>query len=538
MKQDIKGRCGGMLLLLLFLLPLADQAQTDPIYINGPYFVGAGVSEQWYGNVELGPDAELYIEDGAKILFYGAGLKMNPGAKIYGVDATWTTFTQGAGTGAIVFIQSNPMDGSTVQQTLDGGNSGNPAIGTTNTFSSIEIDNTLGVKLVNTDTRVGGTVTFTSGHLYTDTHDAVLGNSATLSGYDAAKYVVTAGSGHLVKEGLSTAFEFPVGIATGDYTPATVTPSASNTIHVNVDSYGNDAPDQIRPDGVQRSWNIYGNNAGGALISLQHNSVTNQAEFNSTKNFVTRYGTQPNNTGDNQSASGWQVNTQGASSAGSVAGSEARSRNYTSLATSASANEAYFTKATNTLTPLPLVLDQFTGVLQGCGTAKLSWRTLDEENGDWFELEQSTDGISYTVISRVNATGTAGSYSQQVTQGVGSFQYRLRMVSAGGSVYYSGVVLLKSDCGVKEKLEVRGNPVGRGEVLQLRYTTTHNGPAVLLLSDDLGRVYGRQSVVLVSGVNELSWNNTTQLSAGTYYVRILSASGEWVSETRKVQVMR
>lgn len=346
---------------LLFALPLAitfsASAQSDPIYINGAVYIDAGSNTQWYSNVELGTNAQLYIVDGQKTFFYGAQFKVDPGAKIYGANNAWTTLTQGAGSGSTAFVQPNPMDNSVVQQTLDGGNSGNPANATQNTLTGIEVNNTLGVKLVNTDTRIGGMVTFTNGHLYTDAHDMVLATAATCTNYDTSKYIVTnlgnATGGHLVKENYTGAFTFPVGKADGDYTPAVITPAVANTIHVNVTDYATSTSVENSGGGIDRTWNIFGNNTGGATVGLQHNTATNDNSFSNTSNYVTQYGTAPNNTGDLTSQTAWQVNTAVASTNGSVTGSAVNARTYTALAATASANEAFFTKATSAPTAPP-----------------------------------------------------------------------------------------------------------------------------------------------------------------------------------------
>jgi len=346
-----------LLLALPLMAALSAGAQNDPIYISGSVYISDSSNTQWYSNVELGPNAQLYITDNQKAYFYGAQFKADPGAKIYGTNSSWTTLTQGAGSGSTAFVQPNPMDNSTVQQTLDGGNSGNPANATQNTLASIEINNNLGVKLVNTDSRIGGTVTFTNGHLYTDAHDMVLSSAATCSNYDASKYIVTnlgnAAGGHLVKESYTGAFTFPVGKSDGDYTPAVITSAAANTIHVNVTDYAGSTPVENNGNGIDRTWNIFGNNNNGAIIGLQHNTATNNNNFSNTSNYVTRYGISPNNTGDLTSQTAWQVNTAAAGTTGSVAGAAINSRAYTALATTASANEAFFTKATNIQTAPP-----------------------------------------------------------------------------------------------------------------------------------------------------------------------------------------
>lgn len=110
-------------------------------------------------------------------------------------------------------------------------------------------------------------------------HDFILGANATLQGYGAQRMVVTgnATTGHLVKEfGGSAPQVFPVGIAEGDYTPATLMPSSATVMHVSVQDYaagGVELPDPER--GMDRIWHIYADEGVNATYTLQHNTVTN-----------------------------------------------------------------------------------------------------------------------------------------------------------------------------------------------------------------------------------------------------------------------
>jgi hypothetical protein len=127
-----------------------------------------------------------------------------------------------------------------------------------------------------------------------------------------------------VKENYTGAFEFPVGHAPGDYTPATVSPATANTINVNVDNYAGSSANEAGIVGIDRTWNIYGNTTASATITLQHNTATDMPGFLPTANYITRYGTAPNNTGYSLSVNAWQVNQSGASVPGTIAGSELR----------------------------------------------------------------------------------------------------------------------------------------------------------------------------------------------------------------------
>ncbi|KAK6030164.1 hypothetical protein OSTOST_03711 [Ostertagia ostertagi] len=146
--------------------------------------------------------------------------------------------------------------------------------------------------------------------------DLTFDSDATISGYAADRFVVTNNSveSHLVKESYTGTFVFPVGIAPGDYTPATIDNTAANAFSVSVQDYAASASlEGNTENGIGRTWNIFAANASGnSVLTLQHNTGSEQVQFNRNSNFITQYGpVAPNMTGDgatNTSYSYWQSN--------------------------------------------------------------------------------------------------------------------------------------------------------------------------------------------------------------------------------------
>lgn len=298
-----------------------------------------------------------------------------------------------------------------------------------------------------------------NGNIFLGTHDMITATAATLSGYQPDRFVVTDGTGHLVHNNYTGAFTYPVGIAAGDYTPANINNSGTaNTFHVLVQNYATSASFEAGANGIDRTWNIYADNAGSnAVINLQHNTVTNQTNFSNASNFVTRYSaTTPNTTGDvATSVSAWQSNNLGAGTAtgslttGSpVAGASERSRTYTGFATSAGTETAYYSKSSNQVNTLPLQLISFTAAAQQCNTI-LHWKTADEMNFDHFEIEYSGDGRFYIKAGQLSSSGNpAGSSYVFTTTPPGNEKayYRLKIVDKDGAYKYSNILSLNTNC--------------------------------------------------------------------------------------------
>ncbi|MCX2576146.1 hypothetical protein [Pedobacter sandarakinus] len=280
------------LLTLLFIGLFAYTAYgQSATYINGPIDINAGVPLTWYGDVTFGPNAVVYIEDGATALFYGKNMVVDPAAKFISLPGNSQT-----GTGVIVFRGNNPLyAGYPLQQTLNGGYSSgiNPSL------PNIEIDNADGLSLTG-NTRVTNTIGFKSGHLILNNFNIVLDDDALFNGYDVSKHVVTNGSGNIVKENLGSgaSFLFPVSIAGLDYTPVTLTNQAAiRNINVQVKNYASSAALEttLANKGMDRTWQISSNLAGAANLTLQHNSATNtngtgtnESLFNNALAFVSQ----------------------------------------------------------------------------------------------------------------------------------------------------------------------------------------------------------------------------------------------------------
>jgi hypothetical protein len=504
----------------LTLISFIAKAQNDPIYINGPFSVSSADLLQWYGNLELGPQAELYIQDGTGVLFYGATFKANPGAKIYGANGSWGTVVQGTGIGKIVFQQANPMNNTTVQQTLDGGNSGSSL---NNVLTSIEVNNPLGLKLINSNAWVGTNINFVSGNIYTDLHDLTVMQTTTISNFDVSKFIVTAvpapSGGHLAVSGMQAGdtYFYPIGMADNDYTPAMITSIAANTIYANVTSYANTTTTAPAngSDGISRSWNIFSLNAGGATISLQHNAATELRTFSRLAHFVTQYGAEPNTTGDVPSGDGWQSNTPGGPDPGTIPDSYIRSRSYSLLANSPSDNQSWFTKASNTINPLPLRLLAFNASAQGSSKVLVSWEVAAQVNTSVFIIERSTNGITFTAIGSKAAAGDyAGDLNYSfidLSPAQGPNYYRLKMIDRDEHFTYSDVKQVTFNNN-GQSIVISPNPAQ----VRIYVNGAKTGSSIFIL-DMTGRV-----LQTIRSYNAAEGIDISGLSAATYVVQIIN----------------
>lgn len=325
-------------------------------------------------------------------------------------------------------------------------------------------------------------------------------NDATISNYRPERMVIVNNSilSHMVKESFTTAFTFPVGMADGDYTPAQISNSSSNTVRVSVQDYAASAsPEALldgainTADGMNRTWHIYADNSGiSSNLNLQHNSSTNQTGFVDATHFVTQWGsTTPNTTGDNAfafSSSPWQSNTQAAgalgtlSTAGSVSGSSMRSRTYSGgLATTAIANQSYFTKSADMLHPLPINLVSFNAEAQQCDVV-LRWTSGVEVNCISYLLQHSTNGNQFQTIGTTAAKGSNTAYiyvHKKASQG-NNF-YRIKMIDVSNNNFESPTLNTRVDCNTLATQNIRVFPNPSEGQINLEGLNTTRGNATI-----------------------------------------------------------
>lgn len=350
------------------------QAQSVTAYKNGSFDVGGTTEYSQY--LYIGPGASITIPSGKQWIIASRYVFIAPGAVIGGAGqmiienpgkigslnetVAWAgqpTVIDGGGaiiSAPVIHRNPNNLVLDSVPVVASNGD-----ITTANTSHTLRI----GTNFTWASTHADGTA-LTGNDVILGKNDLRFGSTATQTGYDVNSYAVTNGTGHVVKDSYTGSWVYPVGRAENDYTPAAINNATANGMHVLVQDYATSASAEGGTNGINRTWNIYADNAAGnSTINLQHNLVTNQTDFDNAACFVTRHGaTAPNTSGQStQSTTAWQSNTPGAGSASGslttgtpIAGASERSLAYTSFATSATPATAFFSKTSNSVTPLGL----------------------------------------------------------------------------------------------------------------------------------------------------------------------------------------
>lgn len=162
-----------------------------------------------------------------------------------------------------------------------------------------------------------------------------------------------------------------------------------------------------------------------------------------------------------------------------------------------------------------LVKDQF---------AELTWTTGAETEPLQFDVEKSMDGVSFVQI------GSVSSYSNFSTeQNNYSFHdpvplhgmtfYRVRMMNARGQSKYTKIIQLMTTPEPLAFISVI-NPFSNQLIFDVSSEKTRQVVAELI--DPSGKTIRRNTYQLTNGINRLVMDNTQQLPASIYFLRIVS----------------
>ncbi|MBK8807548.1 MAG: T9SS type A sorting domain-containing protein [Bacteroidales bacterium] len=198
---------------------------------------------------------------------------------------------------------------------------------------------------------------------------------------------------------------------------------------------------------------------------------------------------------------------------------------FTSFSEFSLANE---TGGTN---PLPVSLAYFSAT-HTSKEVSLTWETKSELLNDYFTIEQSVDGVTFTQIAMVNGAGTKStptnySFSHDVTAS-GIYYYRLKQTDYDGTVTYSEIRAVQVNESFEEivktnVLYVFPNP-GKTDEITFRFVSPTFGFYNFVVSDMSGRTYASGIIDLQNNYFESKLSEYCKLSAGSYTLHIIGAS--------------
>ena len=174
---------------------------------------------------------------------------------------------------------------------------------------------------------------------------------------------------------------------------------------------------------------------------------------------------------------------------------------------------------------LPLTLIHFKGKKQAAGIL-LDWATASEIQVNRFEIERSNDGSLYEKIGTIQAAGNSNtnkyySFTDLLPFNTDNY-YRLKMVDDDGKYSYSNVVVFKGGQLTNMLVDkIKPNPFR--DVINIELALQQPQQLTIQLVDMTGRVELSSNYAGKAGVNKIVLNNLGNLSAGVYFIKIITA---------------
>ncbi len=167
-------------------------------------------------------------------------------------------------------------------------------------------------------------------------------------------------------------------------------------------------------------------------------------------------------------------------------------------------------------TPLPLEILDFKGYEKN-SAAVLNWTAVDEAGTDYYELEKSTDGRNFQMLTKVQPQHQATSnYSVTDNKFQQDSYYRIRKVSRGTGSYHSKIVFLRKGMTAGEA-RLYPNPVTQN----LHVTVPASKAYQVQIFDVAGRLVWSKEAVEDAAIVDVSG-----FAAGSYHVKIAAKEGD------------
>jgi trimeric autotransporter adhesin len=173
--------------------------------------------------------------------------------------------------------------------------------------------------------------------------------------------------------------------------------------------------------------------------------------------------------------------------------------------------------------PLTMQLLSFTGQISN-DQSVLKWATSIENEQLYFDIERSYDGNTFSGLATLTGyqdhLSGPNDYSYTDPDPVtGKVYYRLKIRNDRGQSNYSRIIQLGVTMNIFSFTSVI-NPFNNKLVFSI--SSGHNGKATAELIDQYGRAVKRNSYDIISGVNQLAFENTDIFPAGFYILRVQS----------------
>ena len=185
------------------------------------------------------------------------------------------------------------------------------------------------------------------------------------------------------------------------------------------------------------------------------------------------------------------------------------------------------------LSILPVTLLNFDGICNN-GNMIINWSTASESNSNYFTLEKSYDGLSFSWLANVKAVGNSrqtNNYSYEDKNELGDTYYRLSEIDLNGSNEPFKIIFVKQ-CALKNENDTISLTTRNGGI-NLAVFSLNNQDIEIKLFEITGSKTYNQFVSVTKGNNRF-WIDPN-VTSGIYLINIETASNKF---TKKLIIIK
>ena len=193
-----------------------------------------------------------------------------------------------------------------------------------------------------------------------------------------------------------------------------------------------------------------------------------------------------------------------------------------------SGDYVYSSLINSSFTVLPVLLTSFSANVEKNSSVILKWQTINEHNSDFFLIERSQDGQTFTAIDSVAAAGNSvlpRNYTfTDKNPKVGrqsKIVYRLKQVDKDQNYFYSEIVSVKMSTSKISLDALSPNVVRKSESTSIRVYVPIPTLFQIILTDGTGKKVFSTKYSAQEGYNSITIPASAYINAaGTYFIYV------------------
>jgi hypothetical protein len=152
----------------------------------------------------------------------------------------------------------------------------------------------------------------------------------------------------------------------------------------------------------------------------------------------------------------------------------------------------------------------------------INWKTADESVGVKYEIQRSTDGVTFEPIREVNVTIVgSGDYSitdNQLPVFTNKLFYRLKITEISGNIKYSELAVVNKNNTNLQSLSIMPNPASAS--IRVQFYASSNEPVHIMIYNSEGRKVKEWNKDVIKGMNSIILDGLDTMADGMYIMQV------------------